>query len=259
MLDLKRVWKPNIAVVMEPRISGRKENRVVSRLGFSNSHRVDPRGFSGGIWILWEAQRMDVSIIYNHTQFIHLRVSMNNSSFLFTAVYGAPQDRWRKFLWENLISLAKDIKEPWLLGGDFNAILVGSERRTGRRQHRRANPPFQQCLLEASLLDMGFSGQQFTWKSGRKLARLDRFLCNSEWLQIFSEASITHLPRTSSDHCPVLCQLSPRQRRNAGLDNFKFQAAWLSHPEFDKFVEAAWQPSPHITHTIDNFVVQAGD
>lgn len=43
------------------------------------------------------------------------------------------------------------------------------------------------------------------------LERLDRFLANPAWLQFYPKATIHHLPRTYSDHCPLILNtnLSP--------------------------------------------------
>ena len=46
-------YKPKIIVLLEPRISGIKADRVVKNLGFDRSHRIKAEGFAGGIWVLW--------------------------------------------------------------------------------------------------------------------------------------------------------------------------------------------------------------
>ncbi|KAI9105191.1 hypothetical protein K1719_022720 [Acacia pycnantha] len=55
-----------------------------------------------------------------------------NIKFLFTAVYGSPQKQYRRYIWQDLASLAKNISSPWILVGDFNAILHHNERQGGR-------------------------------------------------------------------------------------------------------------------------------
>ena len=46
-------YKPEIFVVFEPRISGIKADKVIRKLSYHNSHRVEADGFAGGIWVLW--------------------------------------------------------------------------------------------------------------------------------------------------------------------------------------------------------------
>lgn len=50
-----REFNPDIIVLVETIISGPKAVNVIRRIGFSNSHRVEARGFSGGIWVLWKS------------------------------------------------------------------------------------------------------------------------------------------------------------------------------------------------------------
>ncbi|KAJ4833138.1 hypothetical protein Tsubulata_006247 [Turnera subulata] len=174
--DFCRNNKPDLLVILEPRISGKRADYVIKKLGFSNSHRVEARGFAGGIWLLWDESRVQVSILFNHPQFIHTRVSDLDHSFLFTAIYASPQECWRKFLWSNLAALASSISEPWILGGDFNAVLSGLKRKNNFGRQGLANKLFLDSMADKNLLDLGFSGYKCTWKSGSKRARLDRFI-----------------------------------------------------------------------------------
>lgn len=66
-------------------------------------------------------------------------------------------------------------------------------------------------LDTCGMIDLGFEGPAYTWcnKRGgvaRIQERLDRAMANSEWRQQFPEATVSHLPRTYLDHCPLLIQ-----------------------------------------------------
>ncbi|KAJ4846418.1 hypothetical protein Tsubulata_044963 [Turnera subulata] len=235
-------WKPEITVIMEPRLSGPKAERVIKRLRFSNTHRVEARGFAGGIWLLWNELRTSVEILFNHNQFVHARVSGGAGSFLFTAIYASPQDKWRRFLWQNIEILAAQSTEPWLLMGDFNAVLAGHERKDQFGRQGLANKAFRCCVSDAGLLDLGFSGTRFTWKRGSYQSRLDRALCNGAWRTAFPNAEVRHLPYTCSDHCPLLVKnnISPPKTSRP----FRFQAAWLSHTGSGVEQKHFWEHSP---------------
>ena len=73
-----------------------------------------------------------------------------------------------------------------------------------------------------------------------KGARLDRAICNIEWKEFYKEAFISHLARVRSDHCPILLSsesvMTPRR-----TPRFKFQPAWLSHPNFLGWLESTWK------------------
>ncbi|RYQ85548.1 hypothetical protein Ahy_B10g105116 [Arachis hypogaea] len=86
------------------------------------------RGFSGGIWCLWDTEVQKVDILHHHMQFIHMKITgRDNPPWAFTAVYG-----------------------------DFNAILHNFERKGGSTDHnRRACSNFRNCLSECGLIDLG--------------------------------------------------------------------------------------------------------
>lgn len=65
------------------------------------------------------------------------------------------------------------------------------------------------------MIDLGFSDSKFTWKNSRRnnrfiLERLNRFNTNAEWLELFPETTVRHLPHTHLDHYPLLLSLSPQ-------------------------------------------------
>lgn len=57
-----------------------------------------------------------------------IRCNPSSSSFLCTAIYGNPQRSSRERLWEELEEMVIEIEEPWVLVGDFSAILSHDER-----------------------------------------------------------------------------------------------------------------------------------
>ncbi|KAJ4842578.1 hypothetical protein Tsubulata_038315 [Turnera subulata] len=240
MKEMKTNMKPLIAIVVEPRISGRKAANVIRRLGYTNSHRVDARGYSGGIWVLWNEREVGINILLDHTQFIHMQACLNGATFLATAIYASPQEKWRRFLWNNLKILSASIDQPWVLLGDFNAVLQGSERRDSNLKTGVGNKLFQDCVEECRLIDVQFMGPKFTWASAGRKARLDRALCNDRWLAEWPDSSTLHLPRICSDHNPILLQLDDRTGNINHGREFRFQSAWLLHADFPRFLSSSW-------------------
>ncbi|XVF26388.1 hypothetical protein REPUB_Repub14bG0011700 [Reevesia pubescens] len=47
--DLIAMYKPFMGIFIEPRVSGVKADKVIAKLGFDFSRKVDARGFAGGI------------------------------------------------------------------------------------------------------------------------------------------------------------------------------------------------------------------
>lgn len=56
------------------------------------------------------------------------------------------------------------------------------------------------------LCDLPLLGRRFTWCNsvkGKRWSRIDRFVLDPEWLEVFRFKQ-WRLPRSLSDHCPLL-------------------------------------------------------
>ena len=45
----------SILALMETRISGERADKVIRRIGFDGCYKVEANGFTGAIWVLWDA------------------------------------------------------------------------------------------------------------------------------------------------------------------------------------------------------------
>ena len=72
---------------------------------------------------------------------------------------------------------------------------------------------------------------------------------------LYCEATVTHLSRTFSDHCPVLIELLG-SRTNATNKPFRFHTMWLLHPRFPKVVEEAWSGNRSFPLAIFDFTTK---
>ncbi|RZC65113.1 hypothetical protein C5167_008798 [Papaver somniferum] len=119
--------------------------------------------------------------------------------------------------------------------GDFNVIVSGQEKFGGLPFLDSNISAINDLIHQNHLLDVGFSGPAYTWSNGRAFQglfwqHLDRVMANPEWCIAFNCADILHLPRISSDHAPILLNTSIPIAR--APPNYKFEAYWISHPEF---------------------------
>ena len=64
-----------------------------------------------------------MKILKPHAQFIHTEIEWNSYKWLWSIVYGDNHCANRIYLWNGLRELASSINVPWLVQGDFNAIL----------------------------------------------------------------------------------------------------------------------------------------
>ena len=106
---------------------------------------------------------------------------------------------------------------------------------------------FQQYLNSCNPLDLGFQGPKFTWVNKRDFLaliqeRIDHWFANSSWRTLFPEASVYHLTKMHSNHCPVLLSLNPSNGNHTNRP-FISQPMWLSHPPFKKLVQDNWTDS----------------
>lgn len=119
-MDLLHLYKPKRVVLLETWVSGEKADKVVRGLGFPSSHRVEPQGDSGGIWVLWNSKDRSVDVLQD--DFVHMKVVQEKtSSWFFTALYAKLMKK-KAWLWQQLIQMSHEISVPWMLAGNFNEI-----------------------------------------------------------------------------------------------------------------------------------------
>ncbi|CAN1135879.1 hypothetical protein LINPERHAP2_LOCUS9126 [Linum perenne] len=95
--------KPNVVILVEPKISGSTADGVCRSLGFDECRRVDAVGFAGGIWVAWLADQIHLDVVESSDQFMHLKGHAEGmGQFFLTAVYGRPSIAKRVHMWANI-------------------------------------------------------------------------------------------------------------------------------------------------------------
>ncbi|XP_056691643.1 uncharacterized protein [Spinacia oleracea] len=251
--ELVRINKPTILALVETHISGETTQKVCDRIGFSGQFRVDAQGFRGGIWVFWREDLVKVRVLDSHTQHVTVEITkVGEAPWIFSAIYASPDSSIRRELWEALTIARNNFRGPWLLGGDFNDTTSMEERvGVGGAEMQRRCRNFANWIESNNLIDLNFARPKFTWARGEtentyKAARLDRFMCNDEWRLRFDQGAVRHLPKSNSDHCPIIVSSTGFAPIPASIKPFRFQAAWMNHAKFDKFVETNWDKSAPI-------------
>lgn len=157
-------------------------------------------------------------------------------------------------LWENFSVLAYSLNLPWIMIGDFNEISHHREKYGGRPASRIKMNCFNSFLNRARLLDLGFTGPKYTWTNCREIGsfiktRIDREHTSLEWLNLFPETKIFHLPRLNSYHSPILLRTNPTHL--IGHKPFRFEPFWIKHHSFwfmplrlsNRLELDSWQPA----------------
>lgn len=93
----------------------------------------------------------------------------NFEEWVFTTVYGSPNNHIRMKLWDNLAQFANIDDKPWMAARDFNDIANTSERHgieiapEDNRIHR-----FNDNVNNCGLMDLGALGPRMTWSNRRE-------------------------------------------------------------------------------------------
>ena len=108
---------------------------------------------------------------------------------------------------------------------------------------------FRTTLAQCGLSDLGFQGNIFTWRNGRRgddfvQERLDRACATLEWRDLFPQAKVKHIQAAYSDHNPISLSTqvtSPMTKRKKIPK--RFEEKWSTHPECELIILEAWNAS----------------
>ncbi|KAL4032276.1 hypothetical protein IC575_005346 [Cucumis melo] len=106
------------------------------------------------------------------------------------------------------------------------------------------------------LIDPPLINNRFTWSNLRNpptFSRIDRFLYNSTWENLFSPHTTRTLPRSTSDHFPLVCENS-NTKLSWGPVPFRLNSIALSDPEFKRNMGRWWENSIQDGHPGFSFI-----
>lgn len=246
--ELMKTHKPGVVALLETKVSLDSMGIFFKSLGLKGSVHVDPTGRVGGIWLLWDPDTVSVNTTEISNQVIHATIKKDAfEDWVFSAVYASPNHTTRETLWEELVTKAAIMNSPWLLAGDMNETTSATECQSSSNVVRTSqNRKFRDRIDSCNLMDMGATGPKFTWSNGRKgmalvQKRLDRALCNADWRSLFPEGMVKNLPRTYSDHSPLLIHVFGNSQFIRINRPFRFEAAWLLDNSFSNLVALNWK------------------
>jgi hypothetical protein len=132
---------------------------------------------------------------------------------LFSFVYGPPNKKTNLDFSMALANFGYSYFDPWICIGYFNAISFSEDKLGDWPFYTFSFNPFNDFMNAFGMVDLGFSGNPFTWSYHKQSydlikERLDRSIANSQWIHFFPSYSVTHLLAHSSDHNPLLLDIS---------------------------------------------------
>ncbi|CAN1147692.1 hypothetical protein LINPERHAP2_LOCUS16019 [Linum perenne] len=252
-----QVHKPQVVVILEPRISGAVRAVVHDKMGFNSSFIVEVEGFRGGIWLLWNDLTLSLKIVASTSQLIHAEIEWEVGKVYFaTFIYASPGFQGRRMLWNDLCQVAAAAPHAWVLLGDFNAMVNSTEKWGGATFNQGPAREFRSYIGDCNLIDMGFFSPKFTWFRRILRERLDRCLGNAEWSTVFPDAVTYHLERLKFNHRPILIRSKWALWYTPDPRPFRFNAAWFGHENFTNFLDLCWKRGRSLCSSLLDFQEQ---
>ncbi|PNX85343.1 hypothetical protein L195_g041411 [Trifolium pratense] len=249
--------KPDIIFLMETKlhnISPQFKNNFAASYSF---YHVDctlngDKGRSGGLILLWNNYSCNVDIKDVDFNYIDMLVTnlSNSVQWRATGVYGYPKHQHKHLTCDLLTTLHNaSANNKWLLFGDLNLTSSNNEKFGGNPPDNNITTLFRSTLTLCDLQDLGYKGDIFTWTNKQQSqhlikARLDRFLANSAWKNLFPVFCNYHLLRYSSDHMPILLDFntfSGPTTKERGPKPIRYEQIWTRDPLHHQIVKDAWQ------------------
>ncbi|XP_019432112.1 PREDICTED: uncharacterized protein LOC109339158 [Lupinus angustifolius] len=186
---------------------------------------------------------LNPNIISNTSHQISISLILDNQQVFICDVYAHTNYLMRRSLWADILSLISVNQGPWCCIGDFNFVMGANECKGAYLPNRTACEDFKRFSDVGNLHHILTRGAEFTWSNRRRgLAhtekRLDRSICNDSWLSIWHQTYCYTLPRSASDHHPLMF-CSSNVATNMQFP-FRFHKMWLQHDSLRRVVETHW-------------------
>ncbi|XP_020264066.1 uncharacterized protein LOC109839998 [Asparagus officinalis] len=188
----------------------------------------------GRIWILWDNEVLTVQNVVSSDQYMTCSIVSRDGRItcLCTIVYALNQMIARKTLWNDLLAYKQNVNCPWVIGGDFNAIISSDEKIGGAPISQADTEDFQSFISSSQLTHIRSTGCFFTWcnkqeADSRIWSRLDRCLVNDEWIHNYTSSQVEFLNPSCSDHSPALLTIGDDVTE--GKRPFKIFNMWAKH------------------------------
>ncbi|XP_019244243.1 PREDICTED: uncharacterized protein LOC109224111 [Nicotiana attenuata] len=234
--------KINLIAIVEHRVQNAKEKEVINKCApgwswCSNSKATE----RGRIWILWDANSIQFTMLQSHTQYIHGIIKNNSSSkqFAFTAIYGLHTAAHMCDMLEELRKIDSQMDSPWLLTGDFNAVLDKEDRVNGTEIQDNKIKDFRALMEDCRLNELRTVGRTYTWTNNYVFSRIDRAIVNAHWMMNMPPLQVCVMDPHFSDHSPLCIEVETGMEYKGRP--FKFFNCFTEHPEFEEIIRSRWE------------------
>ncbi|GLT41965.1 hypothetical protein SLA2020_159900 [Shorea laevis] len=241
-----RVQKPDIICFLETKAdSSSRAMQFMLHFGYDKQFQVPSSGFAGGLWLFWKSSIANLHVFSFSSQTIHCIVNNGSGDWLLSLVYVRPQSNYKEAFWTDMESRSASISSSWVVMGDLNDVLSSNEVFPHRSSIFHRAQHLNEILDRCNLISEETLGCKYTWchiQQGRVTLRerLNRALFNVQAKAKFQGAKLFNLPRTSSDHHPILLNLDTAASLVPQHKLRRFEAVWLTREEFPTVFSRAW-------------------
>ncbi|XP_078163844.1 uncharacterized protein LOC144558800 [Carex rostrata] len=225
-----------LAFISETKCSEKTAGKRIARLPLQNCEIIPSQGRGGGLWMIL-GNEVSVNVLETSFSFIVAKVQFGPAAkpWLLFAAYDDCDDRRNIEIWNKLSDYTATCELPVCAIGDFNCITDQSEKQGGSSKLKAKHTKFRSFLHRTGLMDLGYSGLAYTWannQNGRSLIleRIDRAVAAADWVNLYPNSKVFHIPNYSSDHLPILLRTEPKPKRKAKA--FKVEQWWSLQHDF---------------------------
>ncbi|KAK5819936.1 hypothetical protein PVK06_024971 [Gossypium arboreum] len=172
----------------------------------------------------------------------------NHNNIRVTGFYGYANPNLRSNSWEILESVGGLVREDWVVGGDFNAILNEAKKEGDRRKVREHMNEFKDVLDNLALVDIKPGSGWFTWVNNRSggnmiKERLDRFVTSVSMIEKYPFMTSRVVRQTQSDHDAIIWDMWGSKPKEYPRDQrlcFRFEECWAMDSEAKNAISSEW-------------------
>jgi len=199
------------------------------------------------ILVGWNPHKLHLNCIHSAPQWLTCEATHTSlpHPIKITFIYGYNTPAERHDLWHYIAQeSSQNSCIPWIVMGDFNAILQVGDRTGGDTHWPRHQDDFATCISQSALLQVLYTGIKYSWHNGQHgcntiQKKLDWVFGNSCLFSSWPATNATFEPRSISDHSAMIIHLHNLSQHQHSP--FKFLNSWAGRSDFLPTVASSWQ------------------
>lgn len=115
---------------------------------------------------------------------------------------------------------------------------------------------FREFVEDCDLTDLRYFGQKYTWCNRRSTQykvweKLNHFLVNSAWMNVFSTTRVTNGVMFYYDHSPIWVDLERNMVNQRVVKPFRFEAMWVDDDVCENIIKGVWEKNLNLSTLSD--------